>query len=221
MVPAEVVEQGGQPLLYLPGRRQEDAEPVTQLAGTESQDQTETWKTLGNSGWAGGPVLAAWPDENRLAQIDGDRRTGALCLLTRADQDAAAWASAHQPEQLSPGASLPPPAAIADPVVEQGMATLTTLVNQSNNLAGVMDHRDAVTVLQLLHDGDHRLDPPSIYAWALAHGWPARGAQRLQKLAAAIAGGKRPRPGVEPALRSDILQVWRDDAESVLQANPD
>jgi len=51
--------------------------------------------------------------------------------------------------------------------------------------------------------------PPSICAWALANGWPAKGARRLKELATDIAGGKRPR-AIRGALRPDILQVWRD-----------
>ncbi|HEY5475388.1 MAG TPA: hypothetical protein VIK11_01620 [Tepidiformaceae bacterium] len=201
------VEQSGQSLLYMPARPNVEAEP--RLQALSRQVQTETWKTLSGSRWTGGPVLAAWPDEKHLAQIDSDGRTSALCLLVWNDRDAAGWAAAHQPEQLSPGASMPAPASVADPVVGEGLKTLTALVNHGNQLAGSMDHRDAVNVLQTLQDGGHRLDPQGIYAWALANGWPAKGAQRLKELATDIAGGKRPR-AVPGALRPDILQVWQD-----------
>lgn len=74
-----------------------------------------------------------------------------------------------------------------------------------------MDKRDAVAVLLTLHDGGYRLEPAQIYAWALKHGWPSRGAERLQDLATRIRSGTRPRVSTWP-LRPDILQRWREQA---------
>lgn len=203
-------ELGGEALLYMPGRSNIEAEP--RLRALSQRVKTETWRTLTNSRWSGGPVLAAWPNEEHLARIDDDRRTTALCLLVWNEEQAAAWAAAHHPKRLSPGAGAPATATVADPVVGKGLETLTRLVNHANQLAGSMDRRDAVNVLQTLHDGGHHLDPANIYAWALANGWPAAGAQRLKELASDIAGGKRPRPGIPGGLRPDILQLWRRDA---------
>jgi hypothetical protein len=200
---------GGQPLLYVPGRHDEDNDPQLQALARRSTVTTQTWKTLANSGWGGGPVLAAWPNDKHLTRIDGDRRTRALCVLVWTERETAAWASAHQPEQLSPGASTPAPAMLTDPVVEQGLRDITQSVNQSNNLAGPMDRRDAVTALQLMHDSGYHLDADAIYAWALAHGWRATGAQRLRDYATAIDQGKRPRAGMPSALGMGTLERWR------------
>lgn len=200
---------GGQSLLYVPGKDNFQDEPV--LLALSKRVTVATWKTLSNARWGGGPVLAAWPTEKHLADIDGDRRTSALCVLSWAPNDAAAWASAHQPEQLSPGAPAAAPPTIVDPVVGEGMKTLTLLVNHANNLAGSMDRRDAVNVLLTLHDAGPRLEPDEMYAWALAHGWPAGGATRLKELAVQIVDGRRPRAD-RGALRPDILEVWRRDA---------
>ncbi|MDP3713796.1 MAG: hypothetical protein Q8R60_15075 [Mycobacteriales bacterium] len=200
---------GGHPLLYAPGKRNFQDEPV--LVSMSKRVTVATWKTLSNARWGGGPVLAAWPTQKHLADIDGDRRTSALCVLSWAPTDTAAWASAHQPERLSPGAPADPPPTIADPVVVEGMKTLTVLVNHANNLAGAMDRRDAVNVLLTLHDAGHQAEPDELYAWALANGWPAGGATRLKEFAVQIAGGHRPRVD-RGALRPDILEVWRREA---------
>ncbi len=207
----QVQDMGGQPLLYVPGKNNYRDEPV--LVALAKRVTTSTWKTLPSAGWRGGPVLAAWPTEKHLARIDSDCRTWALCVLSWAPNDTAAWASARQPERLSPGAAAPPPATITDPVVDEGMKTLMALVNHANQLAGALDRRDAVNVLLTLHDGGHSLHPDELYAWALANGWPAGGASRLKALAVQIAGGSRPRAD-RGALRADILDVWRGDASA-------
>jgi hypothetical protein len=110
------------------------------------------------SGWRGGPVLAAWPSERVLAEIDGDRRTSALVVLTWSPNDVAGWVAVHDPDVLSPGVVAPEAAALSDPVVVLGIDSLMMLVNQSNNLAGTFDRNLAVAVLLMLHDGGQRLD---------------------------------------------------------------
>ena len=167
-------------------------------------------RTLLGSGWTRGPVFIAWPSADTLASIADDRRTKALIVLSWTARDVDAWAAAAQPKMLTAGASDPAPVALVDPVVEQGLITLTHYVNHANNLAGALDKRDAIAVLLTLHDGRHRLEPEPIYAWALANGWPARGAQRLRELAEKIAGGTRPRLQGGSPFRPDILQQWRD-----------
>lgn len=198
---------GGQPLLYVPGRR--NVEHHDLLLRLSKSVKTETWRTLMNAGWRGGPVLAAWPGQEKLAEIDGDRRTSALVVLTWSELDVAAWVTAHSPEVLSPGVVAPAAAALTDPVVVRGVDTLTELVNQSNGLASTFDRNLAVAVLLTLHDGGHQLDAEGIYAHALGGGWPARGAGRLKELAGKVAAGKRPRIHGNWPLQRDLLERWR------------
>jgi hypothetical protein len=198
---------GGEPLFYVPGRRNVEHDDL--LLRLSKSVKTETWRTLMGSGWRGGPVLAAWPDQQKLAQIDGDRRTSALCVLTWSERDVAAWVTAHHPDVLSPGVVAPAAAALTDPVVVRGIDSLTMLVNQNNHLASTFDRNLAVAVLLTLHDGGHRLDPEGIYAHALSSGWPADGADRLKELAERVAAGKRPRIYGNWPLQRDLLQRWR------------
>ncbi len=204
------VTHGGQPLLYVPGRRNLDADPT--LKRLSEQIKTATWRTLSGAGWTGGSVLAAWPDRRHLAEIDGDRRTSALCVIGWSDGDTVAWLAAFNPKLLASGPAAATAPAISDPVVLEGMRTLTTMVNHANNLAGTMDKRDAIDVLMRLHDAGHRYDPEALYTWSLANGWNASGAERLRDFATRINSGKRLRLGMPGALRSDIVQVWRERA---------
>lgn len=122
-----------------------------------------------------------------------------------------AWASAADPELL--GAEARSVGAVIDPVVVEGLKSLTAMVNHSNNLAGALDKRNAVAVLTTLHRGGHRLDADSVYAWAMANGWPGRGAERLREMAGKISGGTRMRTGTgDNPLRPDALKYWRTRA---------
>ncbi|MCZ2813159.1 hypothetical protein O2W15_17135 [Modestobacter sp. VKM Ac-2979] len=199
---------GGQPLLLVPRRNFDGFDrPLVDLS---KRIQTETWKTFTGCHWPGGPVLAAWPDRDQVAKLDADRRTSALCVLIWSERDVAAWSAAHLPEMLSPTATPPSPSTVSDPAVERGLETVTTLINQSNGLTGY--GRDiAVTALLTLHDAGYQLDPEEIYAWTLSKGWRPMGAAELRDFATAINRGTRPRAH-RPALRADILDVWRSDA---------
>lgn len=208
----QVQALGGQPLLYLPQRRSAENDP--QLSRLARAVKAETWTTLRSAGWQGGPVFAAWPDDKHLASVADHRGTTALVVLSWNAKDVAGWAAAARPRMLSVGASAPPAAVLGDPVVEQGLISLTRMVNHSNNLAGALDRRDAVSVLLTLHDAGHRLEPEPIYAWALAHGWPASGALRLREFVEKIVGGVRPRVQGSSPFRPDILQQWREAAQT-------
>lgn len=208
-VMARTQELGGQPLAYVPGMSQVDDVPLlgrfTKLPGVA----VGTWR--GIKSWQGGPVLAAWPSRDKLGEIVDDRRTRALVAVPWAPNEIDAWIAAVNPDRLGPAASLPvaAPGNGLSPVVVEGLKTLTRHVNHANNLAGSLDRRDAVAVLRTLHKAGYRLPPDAIYSWALANGWPSRGADRLRALAADYEAGKRPQMKGQFPFRPDILDVWR------------
>lgn len=202
---------GGTILIYVPTKASlHDSEgPLAQMAKLPGV-VVATPKT-GIYGWSGGPVIAAWPTRESLAQLADQRRVKALCVIPWVPEYTSAWQQAANPEML--GTAKPPAAnECLDPVVAVGLKHLTRVVNHANNLAGGLDHRDAVAVLRELHRGGYRLPPDAVYAFALAHGWPGRGAGRLRELASQIDAGKAVRLQGPSPLRSDILQRWRDEA---------
>lgn len=203
---------GGQILLYVPqkGALGSMDNLISEFA-TVPGVVVGTWR--GHvGGWSGGPVLAAWPDREKLAEIADDHRTRALCVIPWAEGDTTAWEHAAQPKRLA-GASAPAAGPQLHPVVVVGLTALTQMVNHANNLAGALDHRDAVAVLRTLHRGGYRLPADDVYAWALANGWPARGAERLREMASKIDAGRTVQLKGPWPLRSDILEVWRAEAE--------
>lgn len=115
------------------------------------------------------------------------------------------------PELLGPASTRELKSSL-DPVLVEGLETLTHSVNPGNNLAGSLDRRDAVAVLRTLRDGGYGLPPDPVYSWAIANGWQARGAERLRKLAEDFEAGKRPQLKGPYPFRSDILEIWRRDA---------
>lgn len=207
-VMAKQREVGGSVLVFAPGKQNIAGNTVLAEFCRRADVRVATWRTAA-SGWGGGPVLAAWPSRDKLAEIADHHGIRALCVVPWADGEVDAWASAADPELLL-GATLSAASTVIDPVVVEGLKSLTLMVNHSNNLAGALDKRDAVAVLTTLYRGQHRLDAEAIYAWALANGWPGRGAERLREIAHKISGGVRMRTGAGGnPLRPDALAQWR------------
>lgn len=204
---------GGQILLYLPGKQNLRANPTIERFSRVPGVEVGTWRGGSTVSWSGGPVLATWPNREKLAEIADTHGVTALCVIPWVDAEVKAWQAATDPVLLA-GAISPAPAPVLDPVVIEGLKTLTSSVNHANHLAGSLDRRDAVAVLRTLKQGGYELNPDGIYAWALANGWPGRGAERLRELAEAYEAGKRPQMKGDFPFRADILQVWRRDAEA-------
>lgn len=212
---------GGTPMLYVPGRDSVgDDDLVGQLA---RKIPTATWRSDARPSWTSGPVLACRPDMVHLGRVDQDPRTRALCVVGWTDDDdVKGWIAAFDPELLDrSGKPTPRAQSIDDEVVVQGLMTMSMMVNHGNNLTGSMDKRDAIDVLQRLHDAGHRFDADAVFAWSLANGWNDRGAGRLREFAHRIAAGERPRKGMRSALRVDIVQQWRDRADGRPDRSPD
>jgi hypothetical protein len=94
---------------------------------------------------------------------------------------------------------------ISDPVVVEGLQTLTDIINVTTLYANAVGRDRASELLSTLHDRGHAVDPESAREWAMARGWSARAAGQLADLAQQISAGKRLRIK-RPALRADILE---------------
>lgn len=97
---SRVRKQAETPHVYLPGRRNADSAPALLQLSKVRGGVTETWRTLLNARWPGGPVLAAWPDDEHLALIADDSRKTALCVIPWSETDVASWVRARNPELI-------------------------------------------------------------------------------------------------------------------------
>jgi hypothetical protein len=209
---AKTDEQGGKPLVFAPGMREVRGNALLDAFTREFDVAVRTGRSGGGFGdWRSGPVLAAWPTRVKLGEIADDPGTKALCVVPWAEGETDAWQAAANPELLGP-ASLLAATPNLDRVVVAGLRELTRRVNQSNHLAGALDHRDAVAVLRILKKGGYALPPKDVYAWAFAHGWPSAGAERLSELAEKFEAGVRVQMRGPNPFGGDILEVWRAEA---------
>lgn len=201
---------GGTPLLYVPGKRNISyREPISAFA---KRYPAMTPRTRWGTEWGGGPVLAAWVDDRMLGEIGDNTRTTALCAIPWGDRPLA-WVVATGAVNLEPSAagstaSLPP----IDPVVRQGLKQLGRSVNHANALSGSMDRADAVSFFRLLVDNRLPVQPDALYAYALADGWPERGAARLRDMATQVEKGGRPRGWNQMRWRAQVVDGWRQSA---------
>ncbi|WP_146245633.1 hypothetical protein [Curtobacterium sp. MCLR17_055] len=202
---------GGQVLIYGPTKQNiTDSNGLIGRLAAENGVVTTGWRgTI--AGWSGGPVLAAWPDRDHLAKIADDRRVRALCVVPFGTDAITAWAGAAKPQLLG-DAQLAVTAPNLDPVVAVALTHLTSMVNHASNLVGPYDRRDAVAVLRTLHKGGYPLSAADVYAWSLAHGWPARGADRLREMTEKIAAGRTVQLKGTWPFKADILQRWEAEA---------
>lgn len=97
-----------------------------------------------------------------------------------------------------------------DPVVEEGLKSLTLTINHNDTIAAGYEKDDVVSVLLVLHDAGYELDGPALAAWAIAHGWTGRNPAQLEKYVSAINRGSRPR--TRRGIREDYIDYLRAQA---------
>jgi hypothetical protein len=97
-------------------------------------------------------------------------------------------------------------------VVEKAMEALTVSVNLSTGLGHPSDKESAIGMLKLLKSAGENYEPEQLRAWAVCHGWQPRHARSLAELAEKVKAGKRIQGGKRKMWRSDIIDIWRQEA---------
>jgi hypothetical protein len=150
----------------------------------------ETNRTLRSGGAIRGPLLAVWPRDETLDQIEDWHQPSALCVVPWQLAMIEKWRLARQPTDLLGRAAPAAKPTIADPVVRVAMGTVSDFINVNNELVQPEDKAAAVDALRKLHRSGYRLDPGELEVWALANGWGPRGAGRLKEFAEKISQGR-------------------------------
>ncbi|MDQ3630733.1 MAG: site-specific integrase [Actinomycetota bacterium] len=166
-----------------------------------------------------GPVLAYWPSDDALDELDG-RQPTALCAVASAPERIASWLGSWSPgDLLAPGAT-PPAVTVSNPVVAVALADLTDSVNHNNGLSSPYERSLTILTFRALLAGGEAYDPAEIRAEAVRLGWEPRFARDLAQLAADMGAGKRPRipRGGFSDLHPDALARWRAEAAGTSSA---
>lgn len=160
-----------------------------------------------------GPVLMAWPDPGDIAQFTGDNtnRITALCVVAWNEDRLRPWVTVARPELLGDASAWRVLTPNLDPVVEEGMKSLTLRINHNNTIAAGYEKDDVVSTLLALHDAGYALDGPALAGWAVAHGWTSDNPKLLENYVTAINQGSRPR--VRRGLTPGLVDYFRDRVE--------
>ena len=149
---------------------------------------------------ANGPVLAMYPDVEKLAYVTAATGITALAVVQWSDLFET-WVQEVNAEilhELKFDYDLPkygngPEPELGAEVI-QGLEHITLLINHNNTIAGTGFNKD-VTVNKLLelHDKGFLLPAKRMAEWAIAHGWQHDNPRELINLVNKINNGTRPR----------------------------
>lgn len=164
--------------------------------------------------WAGGSVrggrvIGLWPTAEMLEKLhDRTPDGGALGVLTWNETDVATWAAGVGAVDLLGGGTTAPPA-VDDTMVLGALRSLTNSVNLSTGIAHPSDRDKAIETFKRLRSTGHLYDPATVEAWAVAHGWGARHAASLRKMAQEIADGVNKRKRSSGSMFvENISDIW-------------
>jgi hypothetical protein len=205
---------GGEPLIVVPSWKNATSNRI--VAAATARFRTETWRTVGNHWWDGGPVLLMWADDKIVRRFAADHRVVALCVVPGLFHPIDAWIRATGAIDLADREAVPVAPTIADPITAEAMRELASFVN-TDYLVNVEDVAYAVRTLQVLHDAGHRLDAVELEAWALASGWDPDAARLLVEYIKGVLSGHRYRLRETVGPTRDALRHWREAVEAPKQ----
>jgi hypothetical protein len=166
-----------------------------------------------SAAWAGGPVIAAWPSADKLADLVAMPRMTALVVLEWNPSDVAAWAATAKPELLTPGGAPPPAPPTVHPVVAAALRSCTHPVDPAQSMGGTFEHRDVIRAIKTLRTAGYAMEPEAMFAWAVRHGWSGAGAKRLREAVTKANNGVNIQArGHDTTPYPPALAHWREQA---------
>lgn len=172
---------------------------------------SETHATIRRNRFGSGAVLALWPSEDILRDLEECYQLDALCVISWIPQHIEAWVSARRAVDLTGSRQRPEEPTISDPVVLAALKSITMEVNMNNRLVDSYGKDSVVGAFSALKNRRHCWNPEEIYVWALANGWPPEAAERLREFAQGVLDGKRYKTGMQ-MWKDDIVDYWAKEA---------
>ncbi|WP_300238309.1 hypothetical protein [Pseudomonas sp.] len=179
-----------------------------------AQMRCETVRTLK---WVSTPsvLIAVFAGQAMMDKIDSLQNLAAVVAVPWTPDAIESWVKTWSPQVLGeptkPGkAAKAAPKLIADPVVEQAMKSLTTVVNRANNTMHTADEDYAKRIFRILRAHNHREPVENIKLWAISNGWLPKTAERLEVLAEK-AFGLSAKPKLDnPDHAAQLYKRWSD-----------
>ena len=160
------------------------------------------------------PILAVWPDDKELREIEL-RRPFQLCVVPWREDLIREWLSDFQPQDYpatAEGRTAPASKPmVANPVVEAALGELNRRVNVETGLTHPLDRSAAINLFKILRGGEVDYTPAEIRTWAVNHGWQPKHAKQLEEVDQGTMEG-RPLRGRGGEWSEDSLARWRATA---------
>jgi hypothetical protein len=167
--------------------------------------------------WNGGPVLAIYPTKDLLDKIDDMRGVTDVLVIPWNRDEVQFWIDQWRATDLSSGEpeqSEKNTLEIVDPIVEEALLSLHTLVNVSTGLTHPSDRSQAIEMFKILDRNGHQYDPDTLRMWLVAEkGWSPENADEVREVAEGVLNGKSFQYESN-RWADDILEQWRDRAET-------
>lgn len=137
----------------------------------------ETLRTMPSFGQRA--ILIAYYGETKMLDaVDGIENLAGVVVVPDLEGSANSWIERWGP--IIHGEDRPPKAQlIDDPIVEQALKTLTTMVNLSTGISHPRDKQQANEVIRILRAKGHHLDAEKVKSWAIRNGWTPKGAEDI------------------------------------------
>lgn len=159
-----------------------------------------------------GAVLMAWPNMDDIAKLTGySTHISGLCALTWNEDWIRPWVSTVGPDVLGDGTAWATHTPALDPVLEQALTQLTSMINHANSVGAGFEKDIVVSALMALRAAGVPLDADTMQGWVIANGWSGSNPQELASLVTAINSGTRPRH--RNVLREDYVDHLRARVE--------
>ncbi|MFR0675713.1 hypothetical protein ACLUUI_18210 [Enterobacterales bacterium AW_CKDN230030176-1A_HGKHYDSX7] len=138
---------------------------------SRAQMRCETVKTLQ---WVSRPsvLIAVYAGQSMMDKIDALQNLVAVVAVPWTPDSIENWVKTWSPKVLGQSAKTakaakPAASLIADPVVEQAMKSLTSIVNRAHNALHLGDEDHAKRVLRILRSNNHQESAKNIKLWAI------------------------------------------------------
>ncbi|MES3710376.1 hypothetical protein QC590_19350 [Pseudomonas putida] len=179
-----------------------------------AQMRCETVKMLQ---WVSKPsvLIAVFASQDMMDKVDSLQNLVAVVAVPWTPNSVENWERTWAPKVLGQPAkrTKPAPKLIADPIVEQAMKSLTTMVNRAHNTMHPSDEDHAKFVLRILRSRNHQEPAENIKLWAIKNGWLPKAAARLEVLAEK-AFALRSKPKLDnPDHAEQSYQRWTNAAQ--------